>query len=413
MVTLRCNQKFKHVSATLPASKSISNRQLIIRELTKGAHPYQFLSEAEDTVILQKCLKDFRHSTRLDAGQAGTAYRFLTAFLATQDGEWDLGCSERMKERPLFPLVDALRLLGAGIDYLQREGFPPVHIKGRKLEGGRVVVDAGISSQFISALLLIAPTLRDGLDLELTGQIASQPYIEMTVQLMKGTGAQVEWKDHTIKVAPSEYIGGPYIGEADWSAAAFFYEMACISDALEMNLPSLKRPSLQGDSRCAELWEPLGLKTRDTLMGVSLERKEKITPEITADFLDVPDLFIPFACSCAARQVKLIATGLRNLSIKESDRLTATGTELTRLGYACEVLNENTFILYPESRMAPSVTPVIKTYGDHRIAMAFAVLAAQLGEIRLDDLSCTAKSYPGFLKTLQQMGFTIEEGESS
>jgi 3-phosphoshikimate 1-carboxyvinyltransferase len=299
-------------------------------------------------------------------------------------------------------------MLGAHIDYLQQQGFPPLRIQGRDLKGDRLFIDAGISSQFITALLLIAPALQQGLSLELTGEIASRPYIEMTVELMRMSGAIIKWNDRIIRVEPSEYSVGKYRGEADWSAAAFFYELAAISPINELGLLALKRPSIQGDARCAELWEQLGVRTRDTVAGVSLEKTNTFATEIEADFFDHPDLFIPFACSCAAKGVKLIATGLRNLSIKESDRLTALCTELNRSGYAAEVLNSNTFILYPEVRVVPSVAPVIKTYQDHRMAMAFAVLAATFGEISLDDLTCTSKSFPGFAVALDHLGLSTK-----
>lgn len=409
MVTVEHNAEFLHPGFSLPASKSISNRLLIIREMMAGPSSYHWISEADDSRVLQHCLSAFKSGKTINAGDSGTAYRFMTAFLACQPGTWKLNASARMCERPVGPLVDVLRSLGAEIKYLKNEGFPPLLINGKTLKGGSVSLDAGISSQFASALLLVAPSMEQGLEIELTGEMVSRPYIQMSVDMMRHFGISCRFEDRNLSVRPGLYSEKLFLTESDWSSAAFFYELAVVAPRLNVTIFGLKKDSIQGDARCAALFEHLGIKTSFTSSAASLDcKKTRVkSGELSIDFRDIPDLFIPFTLACAARRIRLTATGLQHLVVKESDRLFGFCEELIRLGYDCEVVNSNTFNLYDTPRKPLAEVPLIRTANDHRMAMAFAVFAAHDGAIRLSEINSVKKSFPSFRKILTDNGFSF------
>lgn len=404
----------------LPGSKSESNRALIMQALSAEKVTIKNLSEAADTVTLNTLLKDRDRNQVLDVGPAGTAMRFLTAFCAVTPGEWTLTGSARMKERPIAVLVDALRELGADITYLENEGFPPMKIKGKPLDrSGEVSIPGNISSQYISALLMIAPTLPEGLRIHLTGQVASRPYIEMTLAMMAELQVDHEWNGNTIYVAPQRYRAAKLTIEPDWSGASYWYSMAALSDEVSLKLPYLKQHSLQGDRAIASIMTQFGVETAFTGAGIHLTRSPSGPPltrvgeegkEIVRelDFIHCPDLAQTVISCCTALRLKARFTGLESLKIKETDRVEALRSELGKFGAS---LNENEagnrWELDAVNVYTPDTPPVIHTYDDHRMAMAIAPLAIRMGPVEIEDKDVVEKSYPGFWKDLQKVGFGL------
>lgn len=390
----------------LPASKSISNRLLTINACLQQPVSLHHLSEADDTTVMRRALMGFRKE--IDIHGAGTAMRFLTALFATRPGERLLTGSERMRQRPIGVLVDALRQLGAEMEYVGEEGFPPLRIKGDKLHGGPLTVEANISSQYISALLMIAPVMREGLSLTLAGHIASRPYIDITLALMHDFGAIAHWTaESKIFVAPGGYQRtADYTVEADWSAASYWYELLALSPDAEacIVLPGLQRESLQGDARTREFFEPLGVHTAFTPEGVVLTKGEATADRIDLDLSSQPDLAQTLVVTCAMLGRPFRFSGLESLRIKETDRLAALQKELRKLG--CEVVAEGDSALHCD---APHPTPLasapIATYDDHRMALAFAPCAYRCTGLAIEHPEVVAKSYPGFwddLKNFEQ-----------
>lgn len=395
----------------LPASKSISNRALIIHALSGGQLP-QNLSDCDDTRAVVNALRDMPET--IDVGAAGTAMRFMTAYLAVTEGEHVITGSERMRHRPVGVLVDALRMLGATINYVAEEGYPPLHISGHPLLGGKLEIPGNVSSQFISALLLIGPVMHLGLSLHLTGEIVSRPYIDLTIHVMHGFGAEVDWTSpDTIEVRPKPYSNAPYLIENDWSASSYWYELASLYPISEANVSmrGLEDSSRQGDSVVKYIFSLLGVKTAfdEPHSGkpttVRLTRHLDSVSQLSYDFLNCPDLAQTVVATCCGLGVTFHFTGLASLRIKETDRLVALQRELRKLGFIIQIIN-NEELLWDGSVCEPSMEP-IDTYEDHRMAMAIAPLAVKFPGLRINNPEVVTKSYPDFWKDLRKASFTI------
>lgn len=397
-----------HIKATiqLPASKSISNRALIIHALSKGNDVLSNLSDCDDTRVMVKALTE--GGEVIDILAAGTAMRFLTAYLSSTPGTHIITGTERMQQRPIQILVNALRELGANIEYTRNEGFPPLRIEGAPLAGNEITLKGNVSSQYISALLMIGPILKNGLQLRLTGEVVSRPYINLTLQLMKDFGASARWtSDQSISVEPQPYRCVPFTVESDWSAASYWYQMAVLSSEADIELTGLFRHSYQGDSRGAEVFVRLGIETEYTEEGIRLRKNGSCVKRLDEDFVDIPDLAQTFVVTCALLDVPFRFTGLQSLKIKETDRIEALKAEMKKLGYVLH--NEDDSILYWNGeRIEPQACPVIKTYEDHRMAMAFAPAAIHYPTIQIDEPQVVSKSYPGYWDDLRKAGFVIE-----
>lgn len=407
----KADRNLKGVIA-LDGSKSISNRALIALALC-GAKPSDWLtnvSSSNDTRTLQHLLE--QHGSTFDAGDAGTTFRFMTAFLATQPGEQILSGSPRMLQRPVGPLVDALRHLGAEIQFLGQEGYPPLKIGGWKPKEHRVHVPANVSSQFLSALLLIGPYLPNGLELIPEGPLVSRPYLEMTLRLMRHFGASVEWKEDRLLVEPGHYTPCPLQIEADWSAASYWYAMSAFSENLDLTLQGLQENSWQGDSVLARMMQHFDIQTSFGENEVRLQKLGKpVRPLFEQDFLECPDIAQTLAVVCAGMGSAGVFSGLETLSIKETDRIAALKTELQKVGVSFSKLParfspkqpDKTFYTL-EGKAHWNSTPRFATYGDHRMAMAFAALA-MLGPVEIEHPNVVSKSYPKFWEHLQLVGF--------
>lgn len=394
-------------SVRLPASKSISNRALIINALGKGTFTPSNLSDCDDTRVMVKALTD--GSKMIDILAAGTAMRFLTAYLSVTPGERTITGTARMQQRPIRILVNALRELGADVEYTGNEGFPPLRIKGTELSQNEIMLEGNVSSQYISALLMIGPALKNGLTLQLSGEIISRPYIDLTLQLMKDFGAQASWiSPNSIVVAPQLYKSIPFTIESDWSAASYWYQMAALSEDPEIELEGLFENSYQGDSRGAEVFAQLGIQTEFTQQGIKLIKKGELPEKLEEDFIDIPDLAQTFVVTCALLNIPFRFTGLQSLRIKETDRISALRTELKKLGYLIEEEN-GSVMMWNGERCEPEVVPVIQTYEDHRMAMAFAPASLHFPNLQIAEPQVVSKSYPGYWKDLMRAGFKVEE----
>ena len=396
----------------LPSSKSISNRALTISALAGCDGTVENVSDCDDTRVMQAWLKN-RPDT-IDIGAAGTAMRFSTALLAVSEGTHVITGSERMKNRPIGVLVDALRQLGAQISYVEKEGFPPLRIEGNsQLRGGKVSLSGSVSSQYISALLMIGPMLKNGLILNLIDDIVSRPYIDMTLAVMRSYGAKAGWKDgRTIMVEPTRYQTSSYMVESDWSAASYWYEMVALSaDAdAEILLPGLFAESLQGDSRGAEVFERLGVSTEHRGEEVVLRKNGMRVERLDVDFVEMPDLAQTFVVTCCLLGVPFHFTGLQSLKIKETDRIEALKRELAKLGFQIEDRN-NSELLWDGIRNKACISTDeigIDTYEDHRMAMAFAPVALKDASIAINNPQVVSKSYPGYWEDLESLGFRVE-----
>ena len=393
----------------LPASKSISNRARIINALAQGTTPPCNLSDCDDTLVMIKALAE--NNETIDIMAAGTAMRFLTAYLSTVQGTHILTGTERMQQRPIQILVNALRELGAQIEYAGKEGFPPLRIHGTELKGNELTLKGNVSSQYISALLMIGPVLKNGLRLHLTGEIISLPYINLTLQLMKEFGAKAAWTSgNSIEVAPKPYTPVSFMVESDWSAASYWYQIAALSEQAEIELMVLFRNSYQGDSRGAEVFSRLGITTEFTHEGVLLKKSNRLVEQLNEDFVDIPDLAQTFAVTCCLLGIPFRFTGLQSLKIKETDRIFALKAELRKLGYLLQDAQDS-ILIWDGERCQPEAQPVIQTYEDHRMAMAFAPAALRFPEMRIAEPQVVSKSYPAYWEHLQQAGFQIDNKE--
>lgn len=391
----------------LPASKSISNRALIINALAESNCTPDNLSDCDDTRVMIKALT--QNEETIDIMAAGTAMRFLTAYLSVTPGERIITGTTRMQQRPIQILVNALRELGAEISYTNNEGFPPLRIKGAELKGNEIALKGNVSSQYISALLMIAPALKNGLVLHLSGEIISRPYINLTLQLMQDFGAKAAWtSSDSISVAPQPYTSIPFTVESDWSAASYWYQITALSPKTEIELLGLFRNSYQGDSRGAEVFSRLGITTEFTTKGVKLKKTGKAPERLEEDFIDIPDLAQTFVVTCALMNIPFRFTGLQSLKIKETDRIAALRNELKKLGYLIEEENDSV-LMWNGERCEPEATPVIATYEDHRMAMAFAPAIICHPTMQIADPQVVTKSYPRYWEDLRQAGFQVTE----
>lgn len=395
-------------SVTLPASKSISNRLLLIHALSGNKMGVGNLSDSDDTTLMQEALTS--DGSVKDIGHAGTAMRFLTAFYSCREGRVTITGSDRMKERPIGPLVDALRELGADIEYLEKEGCPPLDIRGQRLAGGEIGIAGDISSQFISALLMIAPTFEKGLILHLIGDLVSSSYIHMTLELMRQHGAVVDWSGDTISIASGVYSQEGYKVESDWSAASYWYAMMLAPATEKISLSYLEEQSLQGDSDLVNIFEKLGITTRfkgsTCTLGKAVSDHELL---FEYDFTNSPDLVQSMAVILCMASVPFRFGGTQTLRIKETDRIAALQNELFKLGFILKSDKSGTFLAWNGDRNTAVKDAVISTYHDHRMAMAFAPVALFFDEVRIDDPMVVSKSYPGFWEDLKNAGFRIEE----
>ena len=391
-------------SVTLPTSKSISNRVLILNALSKNAQSIENISDSDDTKVLQKALSDT--SGIIDIGAAGTAMRFLTAYFATTPGQRVLTGSERMKKRPVKVLADALRQLGASIRYTEEDGYPPLLIEGKALEGGTIEISGDISSQYISALLMVAPTLKKGLHVNITGELISAPYVELTLQLMKTFGVESKWEENRIDIPPQPYTSTPYRVEGDWSAASYWYEIAALCPNAEIHLNGLFRNSLQGDAKVAGIFERLGVTTVFSGEEVILTNNGKKPDCFEYNFVNEPDLAQAVAVTCALLKIPFRFEGVQSLKIKETDRIEALRTELGKLGYQLDK-SDGRALSWNGVFSEPCQEAVIHTYDDHRMAMAFAPVCLKTRAVTIVDPLVNSKSYPLFWNDLQAAGFGI------
>ena len=394
-----------NTSVKLPASKSISNRALILNALSYSPYDIQNLSDCDDTEVLVCALNS--NGRDFDIKAAGTAMRFLTAYLSKIVGEWTITGTERMKNRPIKLLVDALNSLGARIEYIEKEGYPPLRIYGSALQGGEISLAGNVSSQYISALLMVAPLMEKGLVLHLDKNIISRPYIELTLQLMAQFGVQAEWTKQTIRVAPQSYKPVPFKVESDWSAASYWYEMMALDPSAFIELEGLYKRSAQGDAAAARIFSLLGVGTRYLPEGVSLFHKGNRPKKLSYDFVNEPDLAQTFVVTCVLLNVPFYFWGLQSLRIKETDRIAALKQECRKLGYVLDDRSAGV-LAWDGERCEPEPHPQIATYEDHRMAMAFAPAALVRPEgITIQNVEVVSKSYPHFWDDLKAAGFQL------
>lgn len=396
-------------TVTLPGSKSISNRALILNALSLSKYEMENLSVSEDTSVIKDAFAS--NSNEFDVRGAGTAMRFMAAFLSCVEGEWILKGSERMHQRPIHPLVDTLITLGADIEYLGNVGYPPLKIKGRELEGGEVYLTANVSSQFISALLMIAPTMKFGLTLHLEHEVISRPYIHLTQKMMEDYGVHLKWEDNTIKIHAQAYTPIPYSVESDWSAASYWYSLVALMPEADVKLKGLRKESMQGDANVVSLFSDLGVSTSFEEDGVILRKKSLVKGKFFHNFINEPDLAQTFAVACCLLNIPFFFSGLQTLKIKETDRIFALITELEKLGYVLKE-TENGLLEWDGERCLTDETIVIETYDDHRMAMAFAPASIIFKNMYINHPEVVTKSYPSFWDDLQQGGFKLNETDN-
>ena len=405
----------------LPASKSISNRALVINALSGSKEIPDNLSDCDDTDVMVAALRDMPYEINIKA--AGTAMRFTSALLSVSEGEEHvITGTDRMKHRPIEVLVNALRNLGADIEYVGEEGFPPLKIRGKQLAGGLLEIPGNVSSQYISALLMIGPRLTNGLTLHLTGDIISRPYIEMTICTMQEFGADVEWIDpSTIRVNAGGYKERPFFIENDWSASSYWYEMAALMNVANIQHPSTKSQitltglmdgSRQGDSAIRYMFSVLGVKTsfatRKKLVptNVALKAQKCTMPRFDFDFINQPDLAQTLVVCTALMGIPFRFSGLQTLRIKETDRIAALKKEMKKLGYVLDDSEEGV-LSWDGTRCEPDAEPAIDTYEDHRMAMAFAPAAILFHGLIINNPEVVSKSYPRFWEDLKASGFKL------
>lgn len=393
----------------LPASKSISNRVLLLNALCATPGRLSNLAQCDDTDAVLSALAQ-SDASEVNIGAAGTAMRFLTAYFATREGrEVVIDGTERMRQRPIGVLVDALRQLGADIEYVEAEGYPPLKITGTRLRGGALTVSGSVSSQYITAILLIAPVI-GGIALTIEGEIMSRPYIDMTLALMARYGVKAEWRENVIHVPAGEYTALDFTVEADWSAASYWWAMQAIVPQSRITLKGLEPQSLQGDSRIAELMSQMGVMGNWCGRYLDLRSNGGVgcCCSTFADLSGTPDIAQTLVVMLCLMGRPFRITGLRTLRIKETDRLEALRTELRKLGYVVKVEGDDAISWHFETTAAEA-SPHISTYHDHRMAMAFAPAAIRFPGLIIVDAQVVSKSYPLFWEHLRQAGFKIEE----
>lgn len=401
---LNSNQDHIHAKIQISGSKSETNRLLILQALYPNIE-IKNPSNSDDSRVLVEALNN--QSQAINIEHAGTAMRFLTAFYAFSTADKILDGSERMSNRPIKILVESLRKLGADITYLQKEGYPPLHISGKKPRKNYVGIKADVSSQYISALLLIAPKIPEGIELHLTGKVLSKPYIEMTLRLLHQIGIKTNFKDQIIRVFPKKEIATQSVSvEPDWSSASYFYSIAALAEKAEIHLKNFRKNSLQGDSVLAKIYEEFGLETTFLTDGILLQKKEnfQLNNSFEMDLTAHPDLAQTLAVTCLGLQINCRLTGLNNLKIKETDRLQALKNELSKFGAKVKI-NDSSLTLQSPRELKKNIC--IKTYEDHRMAMCFAPLALKT-ELYIQNPKVVRKSFPDFWKKIEKCGITTK-----
>ena len=402
------------MTVNLPASKSISNRALIIHALSGGKNLPENLSDCDDTEVIIEALRSMPEEINIKA--AGTAMRFMAAYLSVTPGTHVLTGTDRMKHRPIKILVDALRTLGAQIEYVGEEGYPPLRITGSTLEGGLLEIPGNVSSQYISALLMIGPMLKEGLTLRLLDDIISRPYIDLTLWMMGEFGAEAEWTSaDTITVSPKPYKDRRYFIENDWSGASYWYEILALNDdpESEVRLTGLMDGSKQGDSITRYIFSLLGVKTKfeskkaGIPQTVTLQKNGRCVPKLEYDFSGCPDLAQTFVVVCAAKDIPFHFKGLSTLKIKETDRIEALKREMRKLGYVVNDV-DGCELIWDGERCEPVEAVNIDTYEDHRMALAFAPYVMKKEGLVINNPQVVSKSYPKFWEDLNAAGFKIE-----
>lgn len=391
----------------LPPSKSISNRLLIIRALSPNAFRIENISDSDDTRVLEDALSANKNVVNI--GHAGTSMRFLTGYYSITPGERVLTGSERMKQRPIGELVRTLKALGADIHYTEKDGYPPVMIRGKKLEGGKITINSSISSQFISSLLMIAPCLSRGLELYLEGDTVSPAYINLTLKLMHEFGISYEWKESVIFIPPQVYKPKDVTVEADWSAASYWYEMAAMAEKADIVIRGLSRSGLQGDAVTADICREFGVKTEFINGGIRLTNEQSGISRFDHNFLDHPDLVQTFVVLCVFRGIPFRFDGTVTLRVKETNRVEALKQELEKFGIQLQSGLDGSWISYDGKPVVRNGTIRIRTYQDHRMAMAFAPVAINGFKIDVDNPGVVSKSYPAFWEDITRAGFQIQK----
>lgn len=394
----------------LTCSKSESNRLLIIKSLAQYYNnnvEINNISDSDDTKILTKLLNEIQNKDIevLDAGPAGTTFRFLVSYLAVQSGITKiLTGSERMKERPIKDLVDALKEMGADIQYLEKEGYPPLKITGKDLIKSEVTISGSISSQYISSLMLIAPSLKNGLKINIKDKISSKPYIDMTLKLLNYFGISAFWESNSIIIKNGKYLPKTYTIEGDWSSASYLYEILAFSKSGEINITGLKKDSLQGDSVINKIAESFGIKTEFNAEGIKIIKIDEPVKIFKYDFSNCPDIAQTVAVMCAGLGIEAELSGLESLKVKETDRVQALINELSKLGIEIFESEPNTLKI-KKGNLKSNI--LINTYKDHRMAMAFAPLAKIVDSIIIDDPSVVNKSYANYWNDLFILDYKI------
>ena len=368
----------------LPSSKSISNRLLIIQALCKEEFELQNISDSDDTKCLQRALLSKENT--IDVGHAGTSFRFLTSYLSIQNGdEFILTGSDRMKERPIKELVDSLKELDAEIEYIEEENFPPLKIKGVKLRGKRIKIDGSVSSQFISSILLVSPTIKGGLEIEIKGDLVSKPFVLMTLKLMSEFGVNWDWTENKIKIVEQNYLSEKYKVESDWSAATFWFQIASLSDNCNIKLNGLAENSIQGDKKVRNFFKNLGVESEFVNNQLILTKiPERTFPE-KVDLIETPDVYPSLKCTLFVKRISTEISGIQTLKDKETNRISAVENEMKKLHQS----------------------KIIETYNDHRMAMSFAPLCLKYGKLQINNAEVVSKSYPNFWEDLKKGGFKI------
>lgn len=410
---IKTNQEPISSEIFLPTSKSITNRLLIIRALSDKKFTIKNPSTSDDTKVLEEALKNSEKQL-INIGHAGTSMRFLTALFSTQKNTQKvLTGSERMKNRPIKILVDALQQIGATIKYIEKDGYPPLKIIGSQLTGNRINIDGGVSSQYISALLMIAPTLPQGLVLTLTNKIISRPYIYLTLNLMKHFGIDYRFDDNVIKINHQKYNSNAieyFNVEADWSGASYWYEIAALANEANLKIYGLEKNSLQGDAKVSELFEQLGVKSIFKENCIELQKNNQRTTKFEYNFISQPDLAQTFAVTLCMLQIPFKLSGLESLKIKETDRIAALINELAKFGY--EIIETAAGVIECDARQKQTVNASdisIETYNDHRMALAFAPVALKNPGFFIHKPEVVSKSYPNYWSDLKKAGFFINE----
>jgi 3-phosphoshikimate 1-carboxyvinyltransferase len=414
VISISKNNKTCTGKIKLPASKSISNRLLILQYAYGNSLNISNLSKSDDTVLMSSLLDLVRQYQkksdtgllRLDAKNAGSVMRFLVPLLSVTRGHYLLTGDDRMKQRPIGALVEAMRETGAEIDYIGRIGYPPLLIRGRSLPGGRIKIDASVSSQFVTALLLLAPTIENGLTIELTGVKASWPYVRMTTGILSYLGIQVVSQEDAIRVFSKEKMKINIEVENDWSSASFWYCMLSMAEKGELFFPGLRKSGLQGDQETAGFFSQLGIVTTEETDGVRIKKGGEINYNFLADFTGYPDLALPVILACGAAGIKGTFTGLDRLRVKESDRIAALSAGLFKTGILLKEEFPGTWRL--SGRLADPGVIYLDDFDDHRIAMTFACLAIKGFTVNTEHPDAVNKSYPGFWNEMKSIGFKCD-----